>query len=193
MHDCGLYSIEDMRPINELRMRARWKLGGALKATERMPEGRPPKNTVQAVNSFWKWVKEQLALERATVVDAQRIGTMPDDELTKAYNEAREAGRLLHYNELVIRARPWWYKENRKAKARMDRRQTDPQTMREATMIERALVLGQEQRPVTGLTRSVLYATRGDGGGIGDHVQASPARLRWPSLRRRRIPVPNAR
>src|SRR6266849_2128556 len=49
---------------------------------------------------------------------AQRIGTMPDDELTKAYNEAREAGRLLHYNELVIRARPWWYKENRKARHR---------------------------------------------------------------------------
>jgi hypothetical protein len=28
VHDCG--SIEDMRPINELRMKARWKLGGAL-------------------------------------------------------------------------------------------------------------------------------------------------------------------
>jgi hypothetical protein len=25
--DCGLYSIEDMRPTNELRMVARWKLG----------------------------------------------------------------------------------------------------------------------------------------------------------------------
>jgi hypothetical protein len=32
MHDCGLYAIEDMRPVNELRMRARWKLGRALKA-----------------------------------------------------------------------------------------------------------------------------------------------------------------
>ncbi len=34
MHDCGLYSIEDMRPINELRMRGgSW--GGALAATDR--------------------------------------------------------------------------------------------------------------------------------------------------------------
>ena len=39
MHDCGLYSIEDMRPINEARMRARWKLGRALKMVERQPEG----------------------------------------------------------------------------------------------------------------------------------------------------------
>jgi hypothetical protein len=30
MHDCGLYGIEDMRPVNELRMKARWKMGAAL-------------------------------------------------------------------------------------------------------------------------------------------------------------------
>jgi hypothetical protein len=35
VHDCGLYSIEDMRPINELRTVARWKLGRSLAATER--------------------------------------------------------------------------------------------------------------------------------------------------------------
>src|SRR5258706_4431709 len=35
MHDCGLYSVEDMRPINELRMKARWKLGAALAVVER--------------------------------------------------------------------------------------------------------------------------------------------------------------
>ena len=35
MHDCGLYSVEDMRPINETRMAARWKLGKALAAVER--------------------------------------------------------------------------------------------------------------------------------------------------------------
>src|ERR1700757_1575933 len=35
MHDCGLYSIEDMRPINETRMLARWKLGRALAQVER--------------------------------------------------------------------------------------------------------------------------------------------------------------
>jgi hypothetical protein len=34
MHDCGLYSIEVMRPINETRMAARWKLGQALAKVE---------------------------------------------------------------------------------------------------------------------------------------------------------------
>jgi hypothetical protein len=43
MHDCGLYSIEDMRPVNETRMLARWKLGRALVKEERAPEGRPSK------------------------------------------------------------------------------------------------------------------------------------------------------
>jgi hypothetical protein len=56
----GLYSIEDMRPINETRMRARWKLGRALALVERAPEGRPS-NTVKPVNSFWKWVTAILA------------------------------------------------------------------------------------------------------------------------------------
>jgi hypothetical protein len=36
MHDSGLYSIEDMRPINEARMRARWKFRRALKQFERL-------------------------------------------------------------------------------------------------------------------------------------------------------------
>jgi hypothetical protein len=78
-----------MRPINEARMRARWKLGRALKAVQREPEGRP-KNTVQVVNSFWKWVTKQLGLERATVVEAQRIGTLPEDKLIKAFEEAAD-------------------------------------------------------------------------------------------------------
>jgi len=40
MHDCGLYNIEDMRPINEARMAARWKLGRALAKIDRA-QGKP--------------------------------------------------------------------------------------------------------------------------------------------------------
>jgi hypothetical protein len=43
---------------------------------------------------------------------------MPDDELAKAYAEAQSEGRLLHFGELIVRARPWWYKANREAKHR---------------------------------------------------------------------------
>src|SRR3954451_8561859 len=35
MHYCGLYDIQDIRPVNELRMKARWRLGKALRLVER--------------------------------------------------------------------------------------------------------------------------------------------------------------
>lgn len=117
MHDSGLYSIEDMRPVNELRMRARWKLGAALRAVEREPEGRPAKTT-KLVSSFWRWAKETLGLEPPTVVEAQRISAMPEGELLSACAEAAKQARLLFYRELVERARPHWYKASREAKHR---------------------------------------------------------------------------
>src|SRR3974390_2868082 len=39
MENCGLYPSEDMRPINETRMEARWKLGQALAQIERGKPG----------------------------------------------------------------------------------------------------------------------------------------------------------
>jgi hypothetical protein len=42
-------------------------------------------------------------------MEAQRIGTLPDDELAKAYDKARKEARLLHYEELIVVARPLWY------------------------------------------------------------------------------------
>lgn len=38
-------------------------------------------------------------------MEAQRIGTLPDDELAKAYDKARKEARLLHYEELIVVAR----------------------------------------------------------------------------------------
>jgi hypothetical protein len=61
---------------------------------------------------------EKLGLTRQTAVDVQRLGTMPDDELAKACADARKAERLLHYSELIVRARPYWYKANRQARHR---------------------------------------------------------------------------
>ena len=114
MHDCGLYSIEDMRPINETRMRARWKLGRALKAVERMPEGRPTETTTGR-SSFWKWAKQTLGMEAPRVVEAQRIGTLPEEKLTKAFEQWRQRPDLLHYSDLLIIAKPHWHQELRRA------------------------------------------------------------------------------
>ena len=47
--------------------------------------------------------------------EAQRIGAMPDEEMARAFEQARGEARLLHYNELVVRARPRWFQESRVA------------------------------------------------------------------------------
>jgi N6-adenosine-specific RNA methylase IME4 len=96
-------------------MRARWKLGRVLAAVERASTG-PAGDRVRL--SGLTQLLQSLGLTKPTALAAQRIGTMPDEELAKAFAEAREASRLLHYAELIKRARPYWYKENREAKHR---------------------------------------------------------------------------
>jgi hypothetical protein len=113
MHDCGLYSVEDMRPINETRMAARWKLGKALAAVERKP-GYEPRSSPREKKLFAALLKT-IGLDKTLGMKAQRIGAMPNDELAKAFDEARKAERLLHYSELIVRARPWWFQESRVA------------------------------------------------------------------------------
>jgi len=97
-----------MRPVNELRMKARWKLGAALAKVERATHPGKGKVASASLTSLLT----RLTLDRQTAMEAQRIGTMPDEELEKAYDKARREARLLHYEELIITARPWWYKAN---------------------------------------------------------------------------------
>jgi hypothetical protein len=101
MHDCGLYSIEEMRPVNELRMKARCKFGGALAVVER---GRGARTDITLgtprPKSYFKEFIRQLDLSRKSAKQAQRLGAMPDDELAKACEVARAEGHLLHYGEL---------------------------------------------------------------------------------------------
>jgi hypothetical protein len=118
--DCGLYSVEDKRPVNELRMKARWKLGGALAITPRKPGARRDLATSSTIETRLSYedLLEELRLNREVALKAQRIATLPDTELLKAFAAARAEGRLLHYAELIVRARPWWYKANRQARHR---------------------------------------------------------------------------
>ena len=112
MHDCGLYSIEDMRPINELRMAARWKLGRALAQVERgAGPGRGKK--VSGDQTSFRDLLRSIDLDKNVAMEAQRIGCLPDKEMPRIFDEARSEGRLLYYSELVKAARPWWYQESR--------------------------------------------------------------------------------
>ena len=111
MHDCGLYNIEDMRPINEARMAARWKLGRALAKIDRAQGNRTSER------GFTKFITD-LGLTKPTAQEAQRIGCLPDEEMARIFEEARNEVRLLHHGELVKAARPWWYQESRVEKHR---------------------------------------------------------------------------
>jgi hypothetical protein len=85
----GFYGIEDMRPINELRMAARWKLGKTLAKVERRQGDRTSEG------SFTKFIAD-LGLTKPTAMEAQRIGCMPDEEMARAFEQlsARLCPRL---------------------------------------------------------------------------------------------------
>ncbi|RXG91559.1 MT-A70 family methyltransferase [Bradyrhizobium zhanjiangense] len=114
MHDCGLYSIEDMRPINETRMRARWKLGRALALVARHAGPGRGKKMSGSPTSFRALLAE-LGLKKDAAVEAQRIGTLPEEKLTKAFEQWRARSDLLHYSDLLLIAKPYWHQELRRA------------------------------------------------------------------------------
>jgi hypothetical protein len=117
MHDCGLYSVEDMRPINETRMAARWKLGKALAAVQRARgNNQYASRSATSEHRGYRALLESLKLDIKLGLMAQRIGCMPDEEMAAAFGQAKAEARLLHYGELIVRARPWWFKESRVAK-----------------------------------------------------------------------------
>jgi hypothetical protein len=80
-----------MRPINELRMAARWKLGRALSAVERGAGPGRGKKEGGPRPSFKTYISG-LELKETSAKEAQRIGCMPDEEMAHAF-DAREPFR----------------------------------------------------------------------------------------------------
>jgi hypothetical protein len=74
--------IEDMQPINELRMAARWKLGRALAKVERLPGGRGNK-TSDDQKSFSNLLKV-LDLDKSLAMEAQRRQGKRNDPTSSA-------------------------------------------------------------------------------------------------------------
>ena len=70
-------------------MRARWKLGRALKAVQREPGLR---SRAGSSSSALTSLLTELALTRQTALEAQRIGAMPEDKLIKAFVANSELG-----------------------------------------------------------------------------------------------------
>jgi len=116
MHDTGLYDTEEIRPINETRMWARWKLGQALAGMER-GKGPGRGKREKKLSGFTSFLSD-LGLTKPTAMAAQRIGTLPERELEKALTYAKkvEPPKLTHFTDLLELARPYWYQASRKAK-----------------------------------------------------------------------------
>ena len=108
MRDAGLYNTSEIRPVNETRMRARWKLGQALAAIERAQGSR----TLGGLRPML----HKVGLKETSAKEAQRIGTLPASELNKAFAAARHQDVLTTYTALTKLARPFWYKANREIK-----------------------------------------------------------------------------
>jgi len=77
------HGARSIRPINELKIWARWKLGAALAKVERHQGPRPGqrKKMVQGVPAFWRWVTGTLELEKPRAVECQRIACVERDEV----------------------------------------------------------------------------------------------------------------
>lgn len=118
MHAAGMYDGDEIREVVEARMRARWKLGQLLAKMERSKGGRP-KKTSDIVSEVSKGdMLEDLGLNWKDAQRAQRLGTLPEKELDRAFAAARKQDVLCTLDGLIKLARPHWYKANREAKHR---------------------------------------------------------------------------
>lgn len=115
MRKAGLYSTAEIRPVNEARILARWRLGQLLAEVGRA-QGSRTDLTSSAHPTKFRDLLERWGLKPDVAMEAQRLGSLPRPELQKSFAEARANDVLSTFDALITRARPYWYQENRKAK-----------------------------------------------------------------------------
>ncbi|MDI7863962.1 MT-A70 family methyltransferase [Rhizobiaceae bacterium n13] len=116
MKRSGLWTIEEIRPVVETRIRARHKLGGFLRAVER-GKPFPGSSTLSGLTRFKDFIAK-LNLTPPVALEAQRLSTLPEEEREQAFAElrARDPNALPSLGALIVLARPYWYQESRKAR-----------------------------------------------------------------------------
>jgi N6-adenosine-specific RNA methylase IME4 len=115
MRAAGLYNTQQIRPFNEARMRARWRLGQLLAEIERGAGPGRGKKEGAPRPSFRSYIRE-IGLAETAAKEAQRIAALPESDLAKALARARARDTLVHFAELVDLARPYWAKLSRDLK-----------------------------------------------------------------------------
>jgi N6-adenosine-specific RNA methylase IME4 len=109
MADSGLYSPDEMRAVNELRMKARWHLGVLLRNIER----HQGKRTLSPGATKLTDELKRLGLDRQVALEAQRIACMPKAELEKELARNHRQGVLTSFAGLIRTGRHFWQKANR--------------------------------------------------------------------------------
>lgn len=107
--------LNDISPVRELRMRARWQLGRMLAD---MAPGRGGAGLANRVSGDRTLLLKELGLAKQRVTDLERIAALPEEELERAFAKARELETLITATALITIARPYWAKERREAKHR---------------------------------------------------------------------------
>ncbi len=110
----GIDAVEKVRPWNEARMRARWRLGQLLSTELRSAGPGRGKKNAGAPQSFVQLLKRIGFKAHKDAYEAQQIGTMPQDELNRVFAENAAYGSLNTFAELRRRAAPWWKAQSRK-------------------------------------------------------------------------------
>jgi hypothetical protein len=97
MTESGLYTADQIRQVNELRMRARWRLGILLAQVERGGAGPGRGKKVYLKGTSFRRFIGDLGLHKNAVTAAQRIGALPETEFDKALAEAQKKDFLASF------------------------------------------------------------------------------------------------
>jgi N6-adenosine-specific RNA methylase IME4 len=110
-----------IRPANEARFEARWRLGQLLAAIDR--------RSGHGVTSRYSKILKDLGLNRVRANECERIGAIPREKLAKAFVETEREGVLNTVASMFLFARPFW-----KIKVRSRRHRA----IRESAVVSRA-------------------------------------------------------
>src|SRR6516225_8157618 len=94
------HDTEAIRPANEARFEARWRLGQLLAEINR--------RAGTGVTSRYSSTLKEIGLNRVRANECERIGTIPADKLPRAFHETAREGVLNTIQSMFLFARPFW-------------------------------------------------------------------------------------
>jgi N6-adenosine-specific RNA methylase IME4 len=100
-------NTQAIRPINEARFHARWKLGNLLAKIERSKGGRPAKNSSGVPTGFRAYLRD-IGISKDSANECERIGAIPETKLAKAFQDTEREGVLNTIESMFAFARPFW-------------------------------------------------------------------------------------